>query len=253
MSWFTNLFSKLFSAPKESAEKTVSAPAVNESISSVSPSYLGFYHNDIVFYNETFAKHSLIKGEYIHIDEFREKEEELAFINNVDESFEDFDEAYDVFCILERKKAMDYQQMLRACNSLVIMFNKQYSSVTVLRSKTFAKDYLKYFRVVQLMLSYDLPILIQADLYRQISLFKKCMELLNSVRFQTAFECELCDEIRYRACNNIRHPFMICDVDNLRPYSNDSNRPTYLDWFFDVHYRINFGTPIYRTALGGGN
>lgn len=253
MSLFTNLFSKLFSTPKESAEKTVSAPAVNESISSVSPSYLGFYHNDIVFYNETFAKHSLIKGEYIHIDEFREKEEELAFINNVDESFEDFDEAYDVFCILERKKAMDYQQMLRACNSLVIMFNKQYSSIRVLRSRTFARDYPRYFLIVRYMLYYNLPLLIKADLYRQISFFKKSVELLNGVEFKTKFERELCDEIRFRACNNIRHPFMICDVENLRPYSEDLNRPTNLDWFFDVHYRINLGTPIYRTARGGGN
>ena len=62
------------------------------------------------------------------------------------------------------------------------------------------------------------------------------MELLNSVHFQTPFECELFDKIRYRVCNNIRHPFMICDVDNLRKYSIDLNCPTYLNSFFDVHY-----------------
>lgn len=248
MSWFTNLFSK----PKKSVKKS-DETLCEEDKPFTAGAYLGFYNSSVVFYNETFARRSLFTGKYLYITEFEEKEGEVAFLSNVDDSFNDFSEAYDAFCALEQKSSINDSQFLGVLNSLVIMFNKQYSSITVLRSKTFACDYPKYFRIVRYMLCYDLPLLIKADLYRQISFFKKSVELLNSVRFKTKFECELCDEIRFRACNNIRHPFMVCDVDNLRPYSRDLNRPTNLDWFFDVHYRINLGTPIYRTARGGGN
>ena len=248
MSWFTNLFSK----PKKSVKKSDETLCEEDKPFTAGP-YLGFYNDNIVFYNETFAKRSLLTGKYIHITEFKEKEGEMAFLRNIDESFNDFSEAYDAFCDLVQKSSINDSQLLGVLNSLVIMFNKQYSSIRVLRSRTFARDYPRYFLIVRYMLYYNLPLLIKADLYRQISFFKKSVELLNGVEFETKFERELCDEIRFRACNNIRHPFMICDVENLRPYSEDLNRPTNLDWFFDVHYRINLGTPIYRTARGGGN
>lgn len=250
MSWFT----KFFFRSKKSVQKPVSSPCKeDEDKPFTAEKYLGFYDDGIVFYNETFAKYSRLSKKYMHVDALSDDVTVSFYSVDMNASFDNFAEAYNAFCDLEKKGSMNIIQHLKACNSLIIMFNKQYSSITVLRSKTFVYDYPKYFRIVQLMLEHDVHILIQADLYRQISLFKKSLDLLDNVYFKTDFERELRDEIRFRACNGIRYPFMICDVDNLRNYSDDSGEHQHLDWFFDVHYNFIFGKSIYRTAQGGGN
>lgn len=250
MSWFTNFFSKSkkkVSVNNPEARNKEYKPFV------AAAGYLGFFDDSVVLYNETFAKRSLLTGRYMHVYDFYRSEGKLSYSWNVKDSFDSFAEAYDAFCYLERRYLMNSSQFLSACKSLLLMFNKQYSFVTVLRSKTFIHDYPKYFRIVQLMLDYDLPVLVKADLYRQVSMFKKSVELLNNVHFNTPFERELCDEIRFRACNNIRHPFMIYDVDNLKEFFPDPNRPTYLDWFFYVCYEIPIGRITFRTAQDDEN
>lgn len=247
MFWFTDFFRK-----KEKRVQTDNAVSYTQVHKPYSVGdYLGFYDTSTVFACETFAKKSLFTGEYMHITNFIEKEGRIADFAGIDKRFHDFSEAYNAFCELDSKGEMDEVQFLMACNSLVIMFNKQYRVYLVSRPNNFKNDYPRFFRIVRWMLCYDLPILIKADLYRQISFFKKCMELLDSAEFGTRFEREICDEIRLRACNNIRQPFMICDVDQLRAHVDDPDRPHNLDWYFDVHYKFTVGTPIYRTARGG--
>ena len=253
MSWFTELLSFLSPFSKKSVQTKSSVSSTRLREPYTAGGYLVFYNIDTVFNYETFARKSLLTGEFLHICDFLEKEEDLAYLANVDYRFADFAEAYFAFCELEQSNRIDETNFLLMLNSLVIMFNKQYSSITVLRSRTFINDYPKYFRVIKCMLLYNLPVLIKADLYRQVSMFKKCVELLNDTSFDTAYERELRDEIRFRACNNIRSPFMICDVDELRAYSDDPERPHSLDWFFDVHYSFTLGRSICRTVRGDGN
>lgn len=247
MSWLTNLFKET----NNSAQRTAVSSGREEYKPFTVGDYLGFYDMSTVFACETFAKRSLFTGEYIHVSQFMEKEERIADIVGIDERFQNFTDAYNAFCEVDRKGFKDDVQFLMACNSLVIMFNKQYRTYLVSRPSNFKNDYPRYFRIVKWMLCYNLPILIKADLFRQISFFEKCIEILNGADFKTEFERELCDEIRLRAFNNIRQPFMICDVDELRPYINDPDRPTALDWYFNVRYKVTLGTPIYRIAQGG--
>ena len=250
MSWFTELFSK----SKKKTQQSVVPSCEEENKPYTVKEYLGFYDIGTVFQNETFARKSLLTGEYMCIDDYFEKKSSFFFWTDTDECFEDFTQAYKAFCELDMNGKLDEKQFLMVCNSLLIMFNKQYKRPFLAsRPDNFRNDYPRFFRVVRCMLSYNLHVLIKADLYRQISFFKKSVELLNKVRFDTDFERELCDEIRLRACNNIRYPFMICDVDELSAYSNDPNRSHELDWFFDVHYKITLRTPICRIARGGEN
>lgn len=250
MSWL----SKLFSTSPKKVIGTVEPSCKEENKPYKVKEYLCFYDIGTVFWYETFAKKSIFTGEYMYINDFFDKEGGIALQANIDESFKDFAQAYDAFCELDMNDKLNDWQFLMVCNSLLIMFNKQYQRpFLVSRPDNFGNDYPRFFRVVRLMLCYNLPILIKADLYRQISFFKKCVDLLNDACFETAFERELCDEIRFRACNNIRYPFMICDVDGLSAYSNDPDRLHDLDWFFDVHYRITLRTPFPRIARGGEN
>lgn len=250
MSWLSNLFSK----KQADASPVVKAVSDEEEyISSFKASYLGMYSNSDVLDNESFAKRSFFTGEYMHYTEFNKKEGNLAYRTGIDERFKDFEQAYYAFCEMEMRNCLTNVQYLDACNSLVIIFNSQYTRNFWARNSNFLKDYPRFFMIVRRMLMYDLPVLIKADLYRQVSLFKKSVELLNGATFKTDFERELCDEIRYRACNAIRYPFMIYDVENLSPYCHSADRPEYLDWFFDVHYRINLGKPIPRIARVGGS
>lgn len=245
--------SKLFSK-KQAGESSAAVRKQSDSEESTSFSkagYLGLYTNSVVLYNETFAKRSFFTGEYMHCSEFYMKEGEIASFTGLDERFKDFEQAYNAFCELERKDSMNNHQYLMACNSLVIIFNSQYTGNFRERNRNFNNDYPRFFAIVKRMLMFDLPILIKADLYRQVSLFKKCVELLDGVNFGTDYERELCDEIRYRACNAIRYPFMIYDVDNLSVYCNAADRPDYLDWFFKVHYCFTLGKPILRTVRVG--
>lgn len=251
MSWLSNLFSKKQVAAAQSVLKKTSED--EEYHSSFKAEYLRLYSNSVVFESETFAKRSFFTGEYMHCTDFDEKEGEIAFYTGIDERFKNFEQAYNAFCELDQKGTMSDYQYLMACNSLVIMFNSQYTRNFWARNSNFKNDYPRFFMTVKRMLMYDLPVLIKADLYRQVSLFKKSVELLNGATFGTAFERELCDEIRYRACNAIRYPFMIYDVDNLSGYCTAADRPDYLDWFFRVHYKVTLGTPIPRIARDGGN
>lgn len=195
--------------------------------------YLSLYENEEVLENETFARRLLFTGEYVYID--KNNQDEYADETDRNEAFKDFAEAYHAFCKLEQSGRMNAEQRIQACKSLIVIFNKQYFSIPETGSKTFINDYPKFFRVVQLLLECNVHVLIKADLYRQISMFKKCIELLNYAYLKTDCERELCDEIRYRACENIRHPFMLYDVVNLRKLNVDNT----LGWFFDVHYVLS--------------
>lgn len=233
MSWFTKLF---FKPKKKMLYSMPVPPKVKSDKPFKANKFLRFYDKEMVFYNETFARRSLETGMYMHVDEFLKEKGNIIYTYDREECFENFAQAYDVFCELEQKGCMDETQHLRACKSLVIMFNKQYSSIRLWRKNRFIYDYPKFFGIVQRMLAYDIHILIKADLYRQISMFKKSVSLLNEVYFRSELECEIRDEIRFRACNNVRYPFTAFDADNLMELGYDLNRPYHLDWFFNVRY-----------------
>lgn len=257
MSWFSNLFFK--------KQESASAKPVNDSSLKTAYDgeefrrtpfkalYMSWYSNEQVLEKETFAKKSLFTGEYIPYNEFVNNESQFMYYANINECFKDFGQAYYAFCEMEQRNKMTDSQYLSACNSLVKIFNSQYTRNFWARNSNFMNDYPRFFMIVRRMLMFELPVLIKADLYRQVSLFKKSMELLNGASFDSEFERELCDEIRYRSCNAIRYPFMLYDVDNLYKYCDTPDVCKNLAWYFDVRYKIILQRIIYRTAQGGGN
>lgn len=222
--------------------------------SRISGSYLGGEYYSCMLDRLTFAQKSIFTGKYIYNNEYEEKEGMFASRLNARRCFEDFAEAYRAFCDLDSWGDDKWQQHLGACRDLVVLFNLQYSSNPWTREHNFAEDYPKFFAVVKRMLCYNINILIKADLYRQVSLFSKCIDLLAEVYFNTPFERELRYEILFRACNNIRFPFMIYDVDELSKYIGTPDRPEHLDWFFYIPANFTLSRNIIcRTAQGDGS
>ena len=208
--------------------------------------YLEGHYPSVVFDMMSFAEKSILTGKYMMNGEWYEKEMEI-FANcgrGRIKRYEkiSFANVFKAFLDLERSGEYSEDEMILVCRNIVVMFNSMYSENCWSRERNFALDYHKFFIVVNYMLRFNLNVLVKAELYRQISMFKKCVELLNNAYYKITdeLELEIRDEILYRACNGIRYPFMIYDVGHLQEAYEKKNTFK-LNWFFNVKIRIDFG------------
>lgn len=200
-------------------------------------SYITTVPKDKFYKYEAFALKSVFLGKYIYKPYYPEEETKVAELWGTGPVCEvrNFAESYDAFKQFLNDPDFSRHSQALTCRRLILQFNYEYAKEKHYDKASLIADFPKFVDVVFYFLGFSLPLIVKADLYRQIGMFDKCFELLN-ILIKDRYDAEIADEIRIRAYFRDRYPFNLFEVETLQPLCRCLPRMGYVDWFFENEY-----------------
>lgn len=186
---------------------------------------------------EHFAIKSIMDGKYYYKPYYPVEEQTLAEHLGIEKPLEvwSFAESYEAFKQFEREKLLPKHSYMKTCRRLIAQFNFEYAKDKWYDKADLIADFPKFVDVVFSFIKFPIPFIVKADLYRQIGMFSKCVDMLN-IYIEDQYDAEIAGEILYRACNNDRYAFTLHEVEHLRKLSHNIFREGHVNWHFDMEY-----------------